>query len=331
MNSKLLAGQTSVWSRIWKTFWNEQEGRLRAFWRVLLQLVTAAIIIVVSEIAFSVLLGEKTIFSVVFSESNVASLGFVASVWLAARFLDRRPFADFGLRLNKAWWVDVGFGLVLGALMQVGQFLMGWANGWITVTDTFYTADTHLPFAVILLFSLVTFLGVGTSEELVSRGYQLRNLNEGLNFPFVGPRIAILLALILSSSVFGLLHLVMHANTDTGLLDNLLSILPQTLAGLMLGVAYLLTGQLAIPIGIHTAVNFFGVSIFGSGESGAHFPSLFTVEPTVAGQDVLASALPNVLFEALLWVPVVLLIVLWVSRRYGRIVLHTFLAYPSQR
>ena len=330
MTGELPAGQTSTWSRVWKLFWNEQEGRLRAFCRVLLQLVTAAIITIVLEIGFSVLLPEKTMFSV-FSKQNLISLGFVGSVWLAARFLDHRPFTDFGLRFNKSWWVDAGFGLVLGALMEVSQFLVQWANGWITVTDTFYTTDSHLPFAVILVFSLVTFLGVGISEELVSRGYQLRNMAEGLNFPFVGPRVALLLALLLSSSVFGLLHLVMHSNADAGLLDNVLSILPQTLDGFMLGIAYLLTGQLAVPIGIHTAVNFFGTSIFGSGESETHFPSFFTVEPTEAGQKVFAPILPNVLFEGLLWVPVVLLIVLWVSRRHGRIVLHTFLSYPSQR
>ena len=101
MTGELPAGQTSTWSRVWKLFWNEREGRLRAFWRVLLQLVTAAIITIVLEIGFSVLLPEKTMFSV-FSKQNLISLGFVGSVWLGARFLDRRPLADFGLRFNKS-------------------------------------------------------------------------------------------------------------------------------------------------------------------------------------------------------------------------------------
>lgn len=331
MNNDLRTVETRSWSRMSKPFWNKQEGRLRAFWRLLLQLVLAAIITAVLEIAFHVSLGKQSMLSAIFSEQNMASLGFVASVWLAARFLDRRPFADFGLRPDKAWWVDVGFGLALGMLIVVGQFLVEWANGWMVITDTFYTAGTRVPFALIIALSLVTFMGVGLFEELLSRGYQLRNLAEGLNFPFVGPRGAILLALILSSSAFGLLHLVMHSNGDATFLDNVLDILPQALGGLMLGIAYVLTGQLAIPIGIHTAVNFFGTSVFDSGEYGGRSPSFFTVEPTAAGQSLLDSALPNALLHALFSALVILLIVLWVRRRYGRISLHSSLAYPPQR
>ena len=298
MNNELRARETSMWSGMLKPFWNKQEGRLRAFWRLLLQLVIAIIITTVLEIAFSASPGGRPVFSAVLSEQNIASLGFVISVWLAARFLDRRPFTDLGFRFNKAWWLEIGFGLALGALIVVGMFLTEWANGWMIITDTFYTAGTGLPFALVIVLSLVTFVGVGLFEELLSRGYQLRNIAEGLNFSFVGPRMAIALALLISSSIFGLLHLVMHSDTDAGFLDNVLGILPQTLGGLMLGVAYVLTGQLAIPIGIHTAINFFGTSVFDAGEDGVQSPSFFTVEPTAAGEALHATALPNALLHA---------------------------------
>src|SRR5919202_1849122 len=142
MNSEeLLVVETSMWSRISKPFWNRQERRPRAFWRLLLQLFLGATITFVLGIGSSASLREKTIFSAVFSEQNVATLGFVISVWLAARFLDRRPFADLGFQFNKAWWLDVGFGLALGTLIAVGQFLTDWVNGWVTITATFYTAS----------------------------------------------------------------------------------------------------------------------------------------------------------------------------------------------
>src|ERR671932_1532965 len=126
MSHELRMGEAGMWSRISKLFWNKQEGRLRAFWRLLLQLVLAIMITVVLEFAFSASLGRKSVFSAMFSEQNVATLGFVISVWLAARFLDRRPFADLGFRFNKGWWLDVGFGLALGTLIAVGQFLTDW-------------------------------------------------------------------------------------------------------------------------------------------------------------------------------------------------------------
>ncbi len=45
------------------------------------------------------------------------------------------------------------------------------------------------------------------SEELFYRGYLLTNLAEGFNFKNNSPKIAIFIALILSSLLFGMFHL----------------------------------------------------------------------------------------------------------------------------
>ncbi len=106
-------------------FRNDREGRLRAFWRLLFQFVLYTFgTVLLGGLAFAVFaffggatLGgealEDLAASPTFLAANgVASLGAaLVSVWLAGRFFDRRPFSGFGLRLNRDWWIDLGFGL----------------------------------------------------------------------------------------------------------------------------------------------------------------------------------------------------------------------------
>lgn len=55
------------------------------------------------------------------------------------------------------------------------------------------------PFAIGILYLLVTMVMVGIQEELTSRGYQLTDMAEGLNWKRVGPRGAIIGAAALAA------------------------------------------------------------------------------------------------------------------------------------
>src|SRR3712207_3452377 len=163
------------------------EGRLCAFWRLLLQFVVYSLlplpfaILAVTVFARSpgvsleatkllspgsnaerMILGSPVLLLVT---QVIFSLGSVASIWLATRFLDRRPFVSLGLRLNRDWWLDLGFGMVLGALLMVGIFLTEWAAGWVTITGTLQTAKPSQPFALVILFPILFFVAVGVSER----------------------------------------------------------------------------------------------------------------------------------------------------------------------
>lgn len=247
-------------------FWNRKEKRLRAGWRlvglVLLQLALLVLVgFLIGLAAPSLDLGPAT-----GAASGLIGVGSFAvtavlAVWFAGRLLDRRPFADFGFHFDRRWWLDFAFGFVLGALIMSAIFLTELAAGWITVTGLFVTQSGSMPFATAILVPLGLFIFVGLEEELLLRGYVLHNLAEGLSFrPFSGGG-AVAVALVLSSIVFGFLH-ILNPNVT------FLSLVNLVLAGLLLGLGYILTGELAIPIGLHISWNFFQGGIFGFPVSG---------------------------------------------------------------
>jgi uncharacterized protein len=304
------------------------EGRLRAGWRLLFQFLLNYAAAAMAGSLVLAATGGPAVGGIARSSSAsnvplyaVAALAAVASVWAAGRFLDRRPFSGFGLRLSRAWWSDLAFGLLLGASLISGIFLFELAAGWVTVTGALRVVDGGAFFPAILA-PVVLFLCVGFYEELITRGYQLTNLAEGFNVPGIGPTGAILLAWVLSSSFFGLLH-AFNPNATV------LSTLNIALAGMMLGLGYVQTGELAIPVGLHITWNFFQGNVFGlpvSGRdpAGATFltteqtgPDLWTGGPFGPEGGLLAPAA---------MVLGLVLISLRVRRRTGKLSFHTPLA-----
>src|SRR5919112_4596844 len=182
------------------------EGRLRALWRLAIQYGAHGLLV---PLVFNALVvgwvlaisgGRSGAFVVPDSPaiplaSGVAGLvGAVLTVWLAGRFLDRRPFSEFGFHLGAGWWLDLLFGMVLGALLMTVVFLIELGLGWVRVTGAFETYGTGATFVISILFPAAYFVCVGFSEETVSRGYRLKNAAEGLNYPVLGPRGAVVLA-----------------------------------------------------------------------------------------------------------------------------------------
>jgi uncharacterized protein len=325
-------------------FIDRSTGRLRALWRLAIQYLAFRVLVLlfVNLLVVAWLLassggrissGGLDTLAVPDSPalplvSSVAGLVVaILTVWLAGRFLDRRPFSAFGFHLGAGWWLDLFFGMVLGALLMTAVFLIELGLGWVEVTGSF-EAQGGAPFVISMLFPVVTFLCVGISEETVFRGYQLKNAAEGLNYASLGPRGAILLAWVLSSVFFA----VLHADNPNATPVSTLNI---ALAGLMLGFGYVLTGELAIPIGLHITWNFFqgavyGFPVSGFGSFGATLLSTEQGGPTLWTGGTFGP-------EGGLLIPAVMLlgmslVALWTRLRTGKVSLHTPIAespYPT--
>ncbi len=254
--------------------WNARERRLRALLRIALQV---AMLAVLSPVLFwvtgKVQAAREQHLEGTFAYASVPMVGaflVLVTVWLAARYLDRRAL---GLRGDRPFWIDTIFGFVLGGLLIGGVLAAELTFGWAR-----YTSAPELGDAPRVAFVPVTFLGfvaVGFYEELLFRGYYLTNLAEGLESRWLPGPMAALAATFATSIAFG----VMHAGNPQA---DALSTTNIMLAGLMLAVGYLATGRLAIPIGLHLSWNFFQ-NLFGMPVSGLTdlFPgSLLIREPT---------------------------------------------------
>jgi membrane protease YdiL (CAAX protease family) len=255
----------------------------------------------------------------------VAGGAAVGATLVAARLLDRRPLADLGLALDREWYRDLGAGLALGAGLQAGVFATSLAAGWTTV-EAVGAADAA-SLAGGLVAGAAVMAWVGLYEELWFRGYYLVNVAEGLvALPRVDRRRALLAAAALTSLAFGGVHAANPGATpvSTGLV---------AVYGAYLAAGYLLTGDLALPVGFHAAWNYVQGFVFGYPVSGAAVEAT-VLSTTTDGPTALTGGAfgPEAGLVGLAWVAASLPVLWWwVRRTRGAVRLRTDVATPTLR
>ncbi|MFK7821405.1 MAG: lysostaphin resistance A-like protein [Planctomycetaceae bacterium] len=236
--------------------WNSDERRLRAFWRVAIEMLTAVLLISLVQATIDFGRGP-TAFAVV-NSTMMCCLLVVAL--LAARILDRRSIIDFGLRIDRRWILDLIGGVVVGSVMVAIVFLIQYQQGWIEVQRSSLEWRTLLK---LQTGWVITTLMVAVAEEIMFRGYQLKNLSEGLSGikrPF-----GMIIAVFVGSLVFGAVH---GANPNADVVASI-SIL---FAGVMFCLGRIYTGSLAAPIGLHFSWNYGIAAVLGLPVSGQVIP-----------------------------------------------------------
>jgi membrane protease YdiL (CAAX protease family) len=318
-------------------FWNEDEHRVRALWRQILQVALWFILWQGLSILAAKLIGPfiqvqngrptNILGYFPFGPAIIAAASLL-SVWIMARFINREPFKLFGFRFTRNWWVDCGFGLLLGLVLTTLVFLVELLAGWVTITRTFFSGVAGVPFFPLILISLLTFIGAAFNEEPFFRGYPIRNLAQGIKGSRVSPQVAIVLIWLLSSVAFGLFH----SGNPHAVLRGLVNI---GLAGILFGLSYVLTGSLGLSIGIHIAWDFTQGSFFGTPVAGTtpnaivsliavaqHGPALWT--GGAFGTD-------GGLLVTLAFLLGLLPVLLYVRLRYGKIRIYTPLTEYTPR
>jgi len=232
-------------------FINNQENRLRAGWRVFIFI-------------FFMFLGSAT-FSWFGGDTFryiLISAWTLLLLWFAARVMDKRSLSSYGLDINSIWWKEFSLGVFLGFFAMAFIFITEWSTGLLVITG--FEWDAIEPDYATVFGYFVMMLMVGFYEELLMRGYALLNISEGFCFKSKSEWFGPAMAVAISSAIFGLAH----AGNPNASWISTINIVG---AGIMLSFPMLVTGRLALPVGIHFAWNFFQGGVFGFKVSGTTF------------------------------------------------------------
>ena len=232
------------------------DGRIRAGWRLLLQIVLSFIFLIPLYLAAGAIGGQNV-------HIIASGIAITLAVWVAGLVLDNRPIRDFGLNITPQWWREFGIGFLLATAAMTLIVGAQWAAGWIEFSGFGWQRVSERSFVLMLGLYVLTMAVVAFYEELWTRGYQLKNLTEG--FYTGGNRnMAGIIAIAVTSIVFGVLHL---GNPNASMMGMVVIIL----AGVLLAVPYVVTGQLGMSVGLHFAWNVIQGGLYGLPVSGIPF------------------------------------------------------------
>jgi membrane protease YdiL (CAAX protease family) len=243
-------------------FLSPEERRLRAGWRVLVQYILLSLIAIIVAIPFSVLLFLFPDFDFFLLNFIVSVITVPLSVFIARRFVDRRSFVSLGFRWDVFAIKDLWAGFFIAGVMMGLIYLIELAAGWLEYGGPGWEGMFRGDFLFTILMWIFIFLAGGFYEELLSRGYQLQNFEEGSST---------LAAVLFSSFIFALEHM----KNPNAWGATLLGI---SAAGIFLAYGYLRTRKLWLPIGLHIGWNIFEGMVFGFPVSGLKVPSLIAVQ-----------------------------------------------------
>jgi uncharacterized protein len=239
-----------------QTIFVSTDGRIRAGWRLLMQLVLSLLVYIPLSLIAAQFGGQRM-------QMVAFGAAVTIAVWMAGKAFDKRPMRDFGLGIDEQWWRDGMAGFLLATLVMSLIVLFQWVMGWIEFTGFGWNRASQRNFVAMLGGYVLTMAVVGFYEELWMRGYQLKNLTEGF-YTGKNRNTAGLAAIVISSLIFGLLH---TGNPNV----TLLGVVVIMLAGVMLALPYVVTGQLGFSVGLHFAWNVIQGAMYGLPVSGIRF------------------------------------------------------------
>jgi uncharacterized protein len=177
-------------------------------------------------------------------------------VFLCRKILDRKSFESLGFNLAFIY-PDAIIGFSLGTFLLCTGALALYYMNYMRWVDVMFSSQEFF-------FGFVLLTMIAMSEELIFRGYVLRNLMKSFSK---------WLALPISAALFTIVH---YSNEGIPLLG----IINTFLGGLVLGIAFIITRSLWLPIFFHLSWNFIQGPVLGFRVSGLRFDSLLTVEAT---------------------------------------------------
>jgi membrane protease YdiL (CAAX protease family) len=234
---------------ILKTVFFNAEGRLRNGWWVLIFIAFVA----VTRFAYKpVTHGLQSLGLPKLWLEPAPFLFALLATWACTR-LRKEPLSSVGFRLDRRWFKEIAWGTLSG----IGMLLA--VVGIICVIGGVRFELDPVRSAGALLTGLYFFLFTAMLEETLFRGFIFQRLLDGVG---VWPA-QIALATLFAAAHWG--SPGMEGATE------IVAFMDIFLAAVMLGLAYLRTRSLALPIGLHLGWNWTQGHVLGFGVSGYDF------------------------------------------------------------
>ena len=165
-------------------------------------------------------------------------------IFAAVRWRRQRQsvLAGFGLTVDRRTLPDIGVGVAITTVAMIGILVVLMAAGGVQASSGTFQPAVALGFGLFLILQ-------GIFDETVMRGM----LVSGLALLLGGRRIA---AVLVAAILFGLTHAFFEGASA-------LSIVSNSLGGVMYGLAFVLTGRIWLGVGLHFAWNWVQGPILG--------------------------------------------------------------------
>lgn len=261
------AGGPTQWLRT--LVWGRDDPRVRATYRVLLAMPVFWIL------AGGVFAGNlrAAIDLIPSGEEPLAGLagsllhgGFVLVLLVGwARYLDRRPLSDYGVSASPSWLADLlaGLGAIVGAFAL--WFGVATALGWASISVAMSAPQRPLLVGIGLF---VVTLGIHVwIQQVVFFRIIIKNAAEGLHSRSLSSRRAILVGILVAIPIF----VVMHQLTIN------LRALDLAVTGIIYGLLFVHTRELALGIGLHLGIFLSDQVLFVSASNVADSGSILLV------------------------------------------------------
>lgn len=172
-------------------------------------------------------------------------------VFLWVKFIEKRPFSSLGF-FKEGWLKELGRGFLIGTV----QFSLIVVLLLVTGTGSLKFGQVNLQSLIFVLAIIPFWILQGGTEELVTRGWL---------FPAVSAKSNIFIGILISSALFGALHLFNPGVT-------VLSIVNIILDGIFACFLMLKYDNMWVLAGMHGAWNFvqgniYGIQVSGQGAS----------------------------------------------------------------
>jgi uncharacterized protein len=189
--------------------------------------------------------------------------------WVCMR-LRRQPLSAIGLRLDAKWLRQLLCGIAFGGAQIVAVVAMIYA-----VDGLRFSLDPAGGLAA-LAYGAWAFAWAAVLEELLFRGFVFQRLVDGIGAPT---------ALLLMAALFAFAH---WDNPGMQGATELWASIDLALVGILFGLAYLRTGSLALPLGMHFGWNWIqgswlGFDVSGMDQAGWLLPHLVDTPQWLSG------------------------------------------------